>query len=302
MSFEDFPELAKYQREPRQAPSGGVAKTGVAQMRFIDRGDKTIMRMYRKAPLLVQQALYWDEALPNMACVYIITTSGCVLQGDRLNVDIQVEDGACAYVSTQSATKVHEMDANYASQLQRLKLTGDAYLEYMPAPTIPHRHTRYAIETEITIDPQATLLMSEIMAPGRKYHGENGELFAYDLYATLTRAQRPDGKRLFTERLLVEPGLFPVRHQGSMAGYDVFGNVILLTPSDKAAAILKKTPAGEIEGGGYAGANTLPNDAGLIYKVIGTETRHVKACIRAFWQTVRREVKATDIPPTPLWG
>ncbi|MFF9214779.1 hypothetical protein ACF1CF_40980, partial [Streptomyces sp. NPDC014791] len=76
-----IPELDQYQDQPKQAPAGKVGKTGVLEMRFVDRGDKTILRdMYRKTPLLVQQALYWDEALPTMPCVYMISTSGSVLQ------------------------------------------------------------------------------------------------------------------------------------------------------------------------------------------------------------------------------
>lgn len=99
-------------------------------MRFVDRGDKTILRdMYRKTPLLVQQALYWDEALPTMPCVYMISTSGSVLQGDRLFLTIEMEPGSLAHVTTQSATKVHRMDANHASQLQKVVLAENSYLD-----------------------------------------------------------------------------------------------------------------------------------------------------------------------------
>ncbi|CAJ0557287.1 unnamed protein product, partial [Mesorhabditis spiculigera] len=61
---------------------------------------------------------------------------------------------------------------------------------------------------------------------GRKYH-DGGEMFVYDLYSTMIKAERPDGKNLFTEKLVIEPARFPVRYGGIMGDHDVFGNVIL---------------------------------------------------------------------------
>jgi urease accessory protein len=300
-----IPELDQYQDQPKQAPAGKVGKTGVLEMRFVDRGDKTILRdMYRKTPLLVQQALYWDEALPTMPCVYMISTSGSVLQGDRLFLTIDMEPGSLAHVTTQSATKVHQMDANHASQLQKVTLAENSYLELMPGVTIPHSNARYFARTDVTVDPSATLLFSEIVMPGRKYHRtaqSDTELFVYDLYSTLIKARRPDGQDLFTEKLVIEPQRFPVRHKGIMSDYDVFGNVVLLTPKDHADEILEQVVPGP-DGKVFSGASRLPNDAGLIFKVLGPESEPVKSKVRDFWALVRKSVLDTTIPPVPLWG
>jgi urease accessory protein len=64
----------------------------------------------------------WDEHLPGLPCVYVITTSGCLLQGDRLDVSITVGADAMAHVTTQSATKIHQMDAGVAAQSQHVAL------------------------------------------------------------------------------------------------------------------------------------------------------------------------------------
>ena len=111
------PELAAYQDEPRQMRSAVVGKSGALRLGFERRGARTaLVTMERQVPLLVQRPLYWDRSLPGMACVTIIHTSGSVLQGDRFQVRIDVGPGAQAYVTTQAATKIHEMDANYAAQ------------------------------------------------------------------------------------------------------------------------------------------------------------------------------------------
>ena len=104
----ESPELRPYQDEPAQMPSGTVGKDGYLRLEFADRGDRSVMAfMDRRVPFLVQRALYWDEAMPQMPCIFIITTTGCVLQGDRMALEIEVGKNAQAHVTTQSATKVH---------------------------------------------------------------------------------------------------------------------------------------------------------------------------------------------------
>jgi urease accessory protein len=303
MSVLDAPELAPYREEPKQMPSGAPGKHGVLDMAFALRGDRSVLaHLYREAPLLVQQALYWDEHLPGLPCVYIITTSGCVLQGDRLEASITVGAAAMAHVTTQSATKIHQMDANFAAQSQRLALADGAYLELLPGPVIPHRHSRFITHTLATVAESATLLNVELLQPGRKHHGA-GELFEFDLYSSALTASRPDGTPLFTEKLVAEPGRHPVRQAGVMGNFDVLANVTLITPRQHSGPIFEQlVPGADTSAACVAGASRLPNDAGLVYKVLGMETEPVKAKVREFWDLVRRQVLGAPVPAARPWG
>ena len=137
MSLE-FPELAPYQDEPKQLPSGSFGKTGSLKLRFETRGPRSILAfMDRRAPLLVQKALYCDEGMPEMPVVHIISNAGGILQGDRYRMEFAVAAGACGHITTQAATKIHEMDANHASQTQEIVLEDGAYLEYLARPDHP---------------------------------------------------------------------------------------------------------------------------------------------------------------------
>ncbi len=297
-----LPELAPYLDEPKQLPTGSFGKVAELRLGFQRRGERTILAdLYRRAPLIVHKAIYWDEQMPAMPCVFIISNAGAILQGDRNTVVVKVEEGAQAHITTQSATKIHEMDANYAAQDQTIVLQKDAYLEYLPDPMIPHKHTRFLSRTDIVIDPSATLLYSEILMAGRKYHGD-GEIFQYDLFSSLIRAKRPDESPLFTEKFVVRPHESPVQQVGVMGNYDVFGNVVLLTPKDHADRIFEQVPAAFNEEEGWAaGASRLPHDAGLIYKVVATETATAKAKVRDFWAVVRPEIVGAAIPRQFAW-
>jgi urease accessory protein len=47
-----------------------------------------------------------------MAWLFTVTSAGCVLQGDRLALEVALGASARAHVTTQSATKIHSMDTN----------------------------------------------------------------------------------------------------------------------------------------------------------------------------------------------
>jgi urease accessory protein len=295
-------ELAAFQDEPPQMASGAVGKTGFLRLGFERRGDRTILAdLDRRAPYLAQRALYPDPAMPDLAWLFTITTTGCVLQGDRLALEIALGPRARAHVTTQSATKIHGMDANYAVQTQSITLADGAYLEFLPEPLIPHRRARFLSDTRISIAPTATLLYAEIVHAGRKHHHPD-ESFGATLLSLSVAAARSDGRALFTEKLVIEPARRPVRQTGVMDSFDVLGNVVLLTVADAADRVHARVDAGvDLERGVASGACRLPNDAGLVFKALGRESAQVKAKVRAFWGIAREEVTGTCIPPQFFW-
>ena len=116
------------------------------------------------------------------------------------------------------------------------------------------------------------------------------------------RAEREDGRELFVEKFVVEPGRDGVRRLGVLGHYDVFANAIVLTPPECAEKIFEQLPASadatlEIA----AGAGRLPNDAGIIYKVLGHETEPVRSKMREFWSLVRTTVTGTGLMKEFAW-
>lgn len=295
-------ELARDQEHPGQVRSGARGKHGVLEMEFARRDERSVLaHLYRQAPLVAQQALYWDEQLPAMPCVFMITTSGCVLQGDRLDVSISVRQGAMAHVTTQAATKIHQMDAGFAAQSTRLHVADEAYLELLPGPVIPHRHSRFITNTTAVVAPTATVLIAELVTPGRKYH-DDGELFEYDHYSSALTIARPDGSALCADKFVIEPWRIPVRRAGVMGEFDVLASVTLAAPPHVAGAVLERVDATIDDGAACAvGASRLPNDAGLVCKVLGREIDPVRARVREFWQLVRQEAIGVPIPQPRPW-
>ena len=290
------PELADYQDEPAQLPVGAAGKDGFLRMEFVWRDGRTILSASQhRAPLAAHRALYWDESLPSMACVFIISVGGSLVQGDRLQIELALGPGAQAHVTNQAATCIYSMNANYAAQAQRISLEDNAYLEYLPDMIIPHKHSRFITHTLVTAAPSATMLYSEILMPGRKHMG--GEVFQYDVFSSELSARRPDGTELFTEKFIIQPRQMDVRRVGVMGEFDVFGNVLLLADRQLTDQVLWEAPTGfQPERGWAAGASRLPYDAGLIYKILGHESAVVVDKVREFATLVRREKFGIDRP------
>lgn len=303
VDFSDAREMAPYLNEPQGMYVGAPGKKGYLRLGFeLDKDGKSILRdLERRVPLIVQQELYFDEELPGLPCVYILSSGGPNIDGDRYTQDFTVKQGAMAHIATGAATKLASMERNYSGLMQTITLERDAYLEYLPEPIIPCAHTRFISDTTITIDPSATVVYSEIYMGGRKYY-KDGELFQFDILSVCTHGQRPDGQQLFREKFIISPDRCKLRDLGIMGEYDVFANVVVCTPPDKASEIYEATPAFiDRDNKLAAGITHLPNNAGLLYKVLGMEPGPVKRAVREFASKVRMAIKGVPVPPEFPW-
>jgi urease accessory protein len=303
IDFSSHREMAPYLHQPKAMYVGCPGKHGYLRMGFeIDSRGKCIMRdLDRRAPLIVQQELYFDEEMPDMPCVYILASGGPYVDGDRFEQDITMHKDSFAFISTGAATKIAQMKYNYSGMKQHFTLEENSYLEFLPEPVYPSRNSRFICDTEINIHPSATLLYSEIYTCGRKYYGE-GEIFEFDILSVCTHAHRPDSEPLFREKFIIEPNTHKPKSLGIMHDYDIFANVLLLTPTDKADKVYASTEAFiNADKSLAAGITRLPNDAGLIYKVLGKEPGPVKKMVRDFCSSVRMVVKGKPLPEEFPW-
>lgn len=301
--FTTYREVVPYLVYSGFRNAGSAGKRGSLYLGFeLDASGRSILRtLDRRAPLIVQQALYFDEEMPDMPCVYILSAGGPNVDGDRYRQHFHLAPHSMAFISTGAATKLAEMRCNYSGLNQRIELEEGAYLEYLPEPVIPCRHTRFIADTAIVAARSATLVYGEIYTSGRRYYG-GGECFAYDVLSVCTRAERPDGTPLFREKMIIDPVQFSPCCLGVMADYEIFANVLILTPSAMSEVIWNRTEAFEDECRGLAAAVArLPNEAGLLYKVLGRDVGSVKRQVRKFCSSVRQAVKGHSLPEEFPW-
>lgn len=206
-------------------------KYGVLEMGFErDSAGRSILRhLHREVPMIVQQALYFDEQLPLLPCVYILSSGGPHLEGDRYRVNVKLEEGAMAHISTGAATIIAPMDENNAQLHQNITLGEGAYLEWLPKPIIPAAHSRYTSHTEFMVAPSATLFFSEVVACGRLHSGERYDYTELDIGEAV---YRPNGDVLARSRVRITPKELSPTKWAFLGNFTHFGSIMVVAPPE----------------------------------------------------------------------
>ena len=247
--------------------------------------------------MVVQQALYFDEMLPKMPCVYILSSGGPHLEGDRYRVSVELGEGAMAHISTGAATIIAPMEHDKAELQQSISLGEGAYLEWLPMSIIPARSSHYAAHTEIVVAPSATLFFSEVVACGRLHSGERFDYRELNLSESIFR---PDGRALARGGVRIVPTENSPERWAFMGDFTHFGSVVVVTPPEITASLLSRlhpTRSPKLR----MSVASLRDNNGLSLRLLGNSSEQLLRKIRAICSVVREEVKGVPLPEEFPW-
>jgi urease accessory protein len=141
------------------------------ELRFEQRHGRTrLAHRWHRGPLRIQRPFYPAPAGPGSAdtCqVVILHPPGGVVGGDRLSIDIGLEPGSRALITTPGATKFYRSAGPEAVQQTRIRVADGATLEWTPQETILFDRSLSRIDTLVDLEPGARFLGWEITALGR---------------------------------------------------------------------------------------------------------------------------------------
>jgi urease accessory protein len=230
-----------------------------------------------KAPLLVQRALYPDTDLPDMAYVYLMSSAGGVLQGDKLEIEVEATENTMVRITTQSATKIYKMDRGYAHQNLRITAAGGSYVEFVPRQLIPFRSSRYCQDVTIVAAPSSTVLYSETVTSGRVASGES---FDFDICFLRMHAYGSANRLYFSDVCMIEPAIDRKETFERLFGNrTIWSTIYIMTPQSNRDAISKGILDGIEERAFLAGCTYLPNDSGLVVRVLEDSIDRVEELI-----------------------
>lgn len=288
------PEVARYGRAPDTLAVGSPGKIGVLDLAFEQGPDRThLVRQYQKSPLQIMRPLYFDPHRPDLAITFLMSTGGGVVQADRLRTDIHCGAGTAALFTTQAATKLHRMEFDYATHQVNLTAGPDAYVEYLPEPTIPFGGARFYQRTTVTADPSATVLVADTLLAGRLARGERHR---YDVLATDLRIARPGGYPLAVDTVRLVPAEHGVTGPAVLGGHDIVTSFYVVTARaapDAVADALHDALAGRDL---LHGASVLPGDCGAWVRLVGEDPPAMTAALHAAWDAVRHLLAGVPAP------
>ena len=291
-SPEDIPsQFASFDGKIPQMDVGKTGKIGFLKLTLesdSQRNKTIITEQLSRVPLYVQKALYYDETIPSMAHIFVLSPSGGVLQGDRYRTDIELKNGAISHITTQGATRMYKMNSNYATQMINLNVGKNCYLEFLPEQLIPYKNSRYYQKATFKIDDSATLVYSETIVPGRV---AMGELFDYDVCCLKTLCYDDKQEIKFHDNCILEPKKQTMNSLGIFGNKTVHSMMYVVTKQECIEELYETINQlfkdnDEIIGG----ASILPNNSGLSVRVLSNSSELNKTTVYNIAQIVRKQI------------
>ena len=290
ISDETPQEVKKYNLKIEQLEVGKSGKVGIldVELKENDKLKTVITKQFSQVPLQIQRAVYPENSLPGMAYLYIISPSGGILQGDRYKTDIMLKNNAVSHITTQGATRIYSMNSNSATQMVNITLDENCYLEYIPDQIIPYQNSRYYQKVNLNIHDNATLIYSEVLTPGRIAMNES---FDYDICYLRTYCKNQNNRFRCLENMKIEPKKYDMKIKGVLGKYNIVGTVYILTKKEKIEkleeVINEKIEKSELI---TYGTSILPNESGIIVKILGNNTEDIFEKVYDIVKITRKEI------------
>jgi len=138
----------------------------------------------------------------------------------------------------------------------------------------------------LNLHDDATLVYSEIITPGRVAMGES---FEYDICYLKILAKNQEDRLLFSDVAKLEPKKQKITIFGVLGNHSVVGTVYILTKKSLVLELereinMKLSNEGEIT----MGTTILPNDSGIMIRILGDRAEEVKNSIFEIAKIVRK--------------
>ena len=245
-----------------------------------------IKSLMSKAPFLIQKAMYPDTGYPHFAHIYMMSSSGGILQGDEQKIDVAMGRNSAARITTQSATKIYKMEGGYASQYISIHSQEGSYLEFLPHQIIPFKSSRFYQEVNLEVEENAVLIYSEIISAGRI---ASGEKFDFDLCFLRTSAHR-NGLILFTDVMSLSHK-DKTNLESVFGRKDVFSTVYIIGSSIQIERIVDEINLATENTSLIASCSNLPHDSGIIVRILADSVSEIVALTESITGVLRALTK-----------
>ncbi len=266
-----------------------TGRDGRLRLAFRRQGDKTILRdSFSTMPVQAFQPFYHDGA--GCACTYIVNPAGGLAGGDRIYMDITLDDYAHALVTTPSANRVYRSTGDFSLQEVRIAAGKGAVIEYMPGYVIPFAGSMYRQKTGIFLQEGAAAFILDFFTPGRV---ARGEYMLFREYSSLTGVEYC-GEPVLTERVVLRPGAVGYGGPGFLESSTAMAVIYLVFDNPSAERGLVSALHAMASGmeGVYGGVSTLPS-RGVVIRLLGEGVRFVEKAILEIWSAARKTILGT---------
>lgn len=279
-------------------PDSGVGDSGWAaelSLRFAARGARTeLVERKHSGPLRVQRPFHPE---PSGTChVYVLHPPGGVVGGDQLALEVSVDAGAHALLTTPAATKLYRSAGARAGVRQTFHVAAGARLEWLPHETIAFSAAQAALTTRVELTPGARFLGWEMLCLGRPASDER-----FDRGEVRQRIEIAVGDKLaYCERGSYLAGNEVLSAAWGLRGQPVTGTLVAAGVDVSAHVEQLREASGAVEGPGLAAISCMGDVC--VARYLGPSTEQARGCFLRLWEVLRPLVCEAPAMPPRIWA
>jgi urease accessory protein len=262
-----------------------VTRNGVLELEFRSDAKRTyIHRQFASYPFHVCRPHYVTNDPPGLATLYTQSLAGGIFEGDRLNMAMHCGPGSMVHCTSQASTIIHSMSDGDASHRVEIDIENDAFVEYMPDPVILFPCANFSSSVAISITPSGELILCDSilshdpLGKNGAFHQLKSELVVRDEADTL----------LACDRFLVSGSTFLSQSPGICGSYSAFASVFFISRSSHKEVLIDTIRSGLRRVSGiYGGVSHMPNECGIVTRILASNAHSMRSGINAVWSSVR---------------
>jgi urease accessory protein len=255
-------------------------------------GGRTVLRRQHVGyPFHITRPFQLDRSKPELATLYLQSTSGGLYAADRLALDLVVGAGAALHLTTQASTVVHDGREQGSTMRQSLTAGDGAFCAFISDPYVLFPGANLHIETSATVAPGAIL----ILADGFAAHDPHRRGGAFARFSTDTRIMGGDGRLVMADRGSIGGDDLSARC-GALSGMTAAGSVLMIAPPERLPDIAEIEAVAD-DRGCLAGVSAAPNSAGLAMRLLAPDGGALSRGIEAAFHVAARAALGVALAP-----
>ncbi len=262
-----------------------MTRNGVLELEFRRDAQRTyVHRQFASYPFHVCRPHYLTDDPPGLATLYTQSLAGGIFERDRLKVAMHCGPGSMVHCTSQASTIVHSMSEGDASHRVEIGIENDAFIEYMPDPVILFPGAHFSSSVAISITPSGELILGDSILS----HDPLGKNGAFDQLRSELVIRDEAEALLACDRFMVSGAAFLSETPGIAGSHSAFGSVFFISRSSQKEVMIDGIRSA-LDGlsGIYGGVSLMPNQCGIVTRILAPNAHSMRSGINAVWSSIR---------------